>query len=515
MELWKELEILRKNRSWLFGKENFEEKIEALNNIDKLGLPRAISHLIPFLKNENIEIRNLTLLVILNLFGKISTKKGFYETLKYADIKENDFILYKNNFSEKHLVIILAIASLNSNGFIREKALKEMIQLQNPFAIQFIIYRLADWVKSVREVAAKGIKEFEKAVFINDLIENIEVFEWLKSVQRVNLNSLYGEIINFIIKQNKNFVTDHFKNFTDNTRIILAKELSKSNELEQKIIQILISDRHFIVRNITLENFEILSQEQINLLLKDKSSKIRFQTLYKLRNQPDFKKVISGYIADRSAIIRDFARFSLKSENLDLSDIYKSNLEKGQHIVGSIGGLAELESREYVYLIEKYLKSSSLKLQKFSFAALTKLDERKAYEFAFDHLDTKNIGLRNLIVSFLSKRSNSSVLEKARKIFEKGDVRLKISMLQLFAKIGKFAAVGDLMIGTMNENEIIRNLSVQLLNQWKQKANSYFISPKAEELEHANQIFRDAYHFHENKKLYFQNPINEIDFYLK
>lgn len=42
MELWKELEILQKNKSWIFGKENLVEKIEALNNIDKIGLPSAI-----------------------------------------------------------------------------------------------------------------------------------------------------------------------------------------------------------------------------------------------------------------------------------------------------------------------------------------------------------------------------------------------------------------------------------------------------------------------------------------
>lgn len=515
MELWKELEILRKNKSWLLGRENIKEKIDALNNIDKLGLPSAISHLVPFLKNENIEIRNLTLFVILNLFEKISSKKNFYETLKYTDIKNDDFTFYKNNFKEKYLVVLLAIASLNNNGFIREKAVKEMIQLQNPFAIPFIIYRLSDWVKNIREVAFKGIEEFKKSKFLQNLIENIETFEWLQSVQRVNLNSVYAETINFIIQQNKNFVIENFKIFNDNTRIILAKELSKSNELNEETIQLLSSDHHFIVRNIILENFEILSQEQIKLLLKDKSSKIRFETLYKQKDEPNFKNIISDYIADKSATIRDFARFSLKSENLDFAEIYKNNLENNQNIVGSICGLAELNSKEYIYLIEKYLNSNSLKFQKFSFLALTKLDETKAYEFAIDNLDTQNIGLRNFIINFIAKKNNSTVLEKARKIYEKGDFHSKISMLKLFAKIGRFATIGDLMIGTMNENEIIRNLSVQLVEQWKRKANSYFISPKAEELERANKIFEIAYEFHEDKKLYFRNPVNEIDFYLK
>lgn len=515
MEFYKELDILRKNKTWIFGKDNIEEKIVALNNIDKLGLPSAISHLFPFLKNENMEIRNLTLFVILNLFDKISSKKSFYETLKYADIKNYDFSFYKKNFEEKYYVVLLAIASLNYNGFIREKALKEIIKLQNPFAIQFIIYRLADWVKNIRDVATDAIEEFKKPQFLQNIIENIETFEWLQSVQRVNLNSIYAEIINFIIHQNKNFVIDNFKTFTDNSRIILAKELSRNGELNEETIQILTTDNHFIVRNIALEKFDLLSQEQINLILNDKSSKIRYETLYKLKNDTDFKKIISNFVADKSATIRDFARFSLKNENLDFIDIYKTNLEENQNIIGSLCGLAELDSKENINLIEKYLSNNSLKFQKFSFLALTKLDDEKAYEFAYKNLDTKNIGLRNLIVNFLSNKSNSNVLNKAREIFEKGDVSLKISMLRLFAKIGRYATIGDLMIGTVNENEIIRNLSVQLVDQWKRKANSYFISPKIEELERANQIFKYVFDIHEENKLYFQNPVREVDFYLK
>lgn len=390
-----------------------------------------------------------------------------------------------------------------------------MIELQNPFAIQFIIYRLADWVKTVREVAANAIEKFKKPKFLQNIIENIETFEWLQSVQRVNLNLVYAEIINFIIHQNKNFVITNFKTFTDNSRIILAKELSKSGELDNQDIEILVTDKHFIVRSMILERFDVLPQEQINLLLNDKSSKIRFETLYKLRNNVDFNSIIKKYIADKSASIRDFARFSLKNENLDFANIYKTNLEENQNVIGSLCGLAELSSKEYTYLIEKYLGNNSLKFQKFSFLALTKLDEEKAYEFAYDNLDTKNIGLRNLIINFLSNRSNSNVLGKAREIFENGDFGLKISMLRLFAKIGRFTTIGDLMIGTINENEIIRNMSVQLVDQWKRKANSYFISPRIEDIERANKIFKFVYDFHDDKKLYFQNPVREIDFYLK
>lgn len=516
MELWKQLEILRKTkRNWLFEKTYKEERIEALNNILALGLPSAISYLIPFLKDKNPEIRNLTCKVVVELFKKISTKRGFYEAVKYSDISKSDIDFYKDSFPENAYVVLIAISSLNSNGYIREKAVEKLAETQNQFAIQFIIYRLADWVKNVRDVAIKELENFKKTEFLNGLIGSLETFEWLQSVERTDLSSDYADIVNFIIIQNKNYVLENFKTFSDKTRIIIAKQLTKSQGIEQEDLQLLLSDKHFIIRNLVLTNFDKLSESQINQLLKDKFARVRYETLYKLKDRPDFKKLAFDFIADDSEIIRNYVRYTLKEDIKNFASVYNDNLESGHDVIGSIGGIAETNGKAFIPTIERHLKHKSIRVRKYSFLALKKLDENLAYNFALANLDTEFVGLRKMIIDFLEVKPTNEVLETARGIYQNGNYDLKKSMLILFSKIGKWTAIADLMIGTLDETENLRNLSIQFVEQWKTKANSYFTLPKPDELERTNQIFRYAYELHEQRKYYKINPLKEIDFYLK
>lgn len=516
MELWKSIEILRnKKRNWLLGKNNDDERINALNNILDLGLPSAISYLIPFLKDKNSEIKNLTCLAIVELFDKISSKKSFYETLKHSEISKSDIDFYKNYFSEKEYIILLAIASLNYNGYVREKAVKKLVETQNPLAIQFIIYRLADWVQNVREVASKGLVNYKKIEFIDGLIENFETLEWLRSVERTDLNSFYTGIKNFIIIQNKKHVLDNFKSYSDKTRIIVAKQLSDTNDVELNDLQILISDKHFIVRNFALKKFNKLTKVQINQLLNDKSARVRYETLFKLKETPDFKEIALNFIADNSATIRNFSRFILKDDISDFASIYNDNLQNNRNILGSIIGLSEINGIKYIPTVESFLNNKSIRVKKFAFLSLKNLDETKAYGFALSNLDTQFLGLRNLIINFLETKATNEVLDKAREIYQNGDFDLKKSMLKLFSKIGKWTTIADLMIGTIDENENIRNLSVQYVKNWKTKATSYFTQPKLGELERANQILNFVYELHEEKQYYPHNPLSGIDFYLK
>ncbi|MNL58085.1 hypothetical protein D3C87_1816950 [compost metagenome] len=107
------------------------------------------------------------------------------------------------------------------------------------------------------------------------------------------------------------------------------------------------------------------------------------------------------------------------------------------------------------------------------------------------------------------------MLQKAREIYAAGPYELKKSMLRLFSKVGKWTTIADIMIGTIDANENIRQLSFDYLQQWRKKATSYFTHPKQGELERANQVYRFVFEVHEEKKYFPKNPLTEIDFYLQ
>ncbi len=516
MELWHYIQILgQKKQGWLIKKDNVEERLLALTKILEFGYPSSIQNLIPFLKDNNIEIQQATCKVITQLFKKIETKKGYYDTLKHCDISKSDIDFYSQTFANEDCLTLYSIATLNSNGYVREKAINKLADSNSERAIPFIVYRLADWVQAIRQTALKSIENFKKKEFINALVDNLTIFEWLQKVERTDLSSVHTAIMNFVVIENRNYVLENFKTFTDRTRIIIAKHIANSTEVNHQELKILLSDKHFLVRNFALSHFNKLTQSEIDNLLIDKSARIRLQTLYGLKNKENFSDIVLSFLSDNSAAIRDFARYSLKESIHDFATIYNDNLLSRINIIGSLTGLAEIKGKKFVETVVPFLNDPKIKIRKTAFLTLKQLDDTKAYDFALKNLDSEYIGIRNIIIEYLSSTTTIEVLQKARDIYLNGQYELKKSMLKLFSKVGKLTTIADIMIGTIDENEDIRQLSLGYLQQWQNKAASYYTQPKQGELERANQVFRFTFEVHEEKKFFNQNPLTGIDFYLR
>lgn len=516
MEIWQYTEILRRpSKTWFFSKNNTEEKINALTKIANDGYPSLIYSLTEFLKDDNKEIRETTSKTITHLFKKIDSKKGYYDTLKHCGISKSDIEFYEANFPKEQYVELLAISSLNGSGYVREKAVKKLSEVDSPRAIQFLIYRLADWVLPVRQAALKGIDNYKTTNYIDSLIENLPIFEWLQKVERTDLSGIYKDIFEFIAFKNRAYVIDNFKKYPDKLRILLARHISSSLKDNSQELKLFLSDKHFLIRNLAINHFDKLGQTEIEQLLNDKSANVRLQTLYCLKDQNGFETIVNEYLADNSAIIRHFARFTLKKSSIDFAKFYNDNLQENKQVIGSLSGLAETEGKQYSEIVKAYLKDKKIRVKKIAFLALCKLDEESAYDFAFTNLDSQYLGLRNVIIDFLSHIPRQEVLTKAKSIYETGNYDLKKSMLKLFNKVGGWTAIPDLMIGTIDENENIRQLAFGYLQIWRTRAVRLFSTPKQGEIERAKQIFSFVNETHEAKQYFKTNPVDGLDFYFK
>lgn len=516
MEIWQYIEVLRRpNKNWFFSKDNSEEKINALTKIANDGYPNLIYSLTEFLKDENKEIRETTSKTIAHLFKKIDSKKGYYDTLKHCSISKSDIDFYEANFPMDQYVELLVISSLNGSGYVREKAVKKLSQVDSPRAIQFLIYRLADWVLPVRQAALNGIDNFKTKNYIDSLIENLPIFEWLHKVERTDLSGVYKDIVEFIASKNRAYVIDNFKKYPDKLRILLARHISSSLRDNSQELKLLLTDKHFLIRNLVISHFDKLGQTEIEQLLNDKSANVRLQTLYSLKDQNGFETTAEKFLADNSATIRHFARFTLKQSNIDFAIFYIDNLQENKQVIGSLSGLAETEGKHYSETVKSYLKDKKIRVKKTAFLALCKLDEESAYDFAFANLDSQYLGPRNEIIEFLSHIPRQEVLTKARSIYETGNYDLKKSMLKFFNKVGGWTAIPDLMIGTIDENENIRQLAFGYLQIWRARAVRLFSTPKQGEIDRAKQIFNFVNETHEDKQYFKTNPVDGLDFYFK
>ncbi len=496
-------------------KEDSEEKLKTLTRIINDGHSDLIHRAIPFLKDDDEKVQEMACNTIIYLFKKNDSKKGYYDSLKYCNISVGDVDFYERKFNRDCFVELLAISSFNKNGYVREKAVEKLSKTKHPRAIQFLVYRLADWVKPVRDAALKGLESFWTKDYIGSLVENLPVFDWLQKVERIDLSETHKRIIDFTTNSNRDYVLTNYKKFSDKLRLILAKHISKSLSSDLRELKLFLKDKNYLIRNLIFEHFEKLTPSDIENLLNDKSGKVRLQTLYHLKNNPDFYSIIDKFIADDSATIRQFVRYYLKTTISDFAIIYYQNLIDNKRIIGSLSGLAEINAQNHSGIVINFLNNPKVKIRKAAFLALTKLDEKVAYNYGLMNLDIDIASFRNIIVDFLSKFPNNEVLTKTREQFKIGNPDMKKSMLRLFNNIEGWSIIPDLMLGTIDSDETIRNLSFGYVLLWKARAARLFTTPQREDIERARQIFSLANEILKDKNYFKINPLNELDYYFK
>lgn len=214
----------------------------------------------------------------------------------------------------------------------------------------------------MHETAKKVLFHYRAEKYLNSLIDNLPIIEWLQEIGRIDLEDVYRGFIEFIISTNRDTIVN-YKKYSDKLHLIIVKHISCSlnNIVELKI---LLDDMHFLIRSLALNHIDKLQENDIKLFLDDKSSKIRLNTLYLLKDRMDFAKIISDFIADESSSIRHLARFTLKNTISDFAELYSLHLKNNKHIIGSMLGLAEIIAYQYSSIIESYLSSSHIKVKK-------------------------------------------------------------------------------------------------------------------------------------------------------
>ena len=160
------IEILRSKPKWFGGDENLPMKLGCLETFQSKGSPSNIHGLIPFLKSSNEVISQRTAEVIVMLFEKLKSQNQLYDSLKYLPIEVSDIDFFNRNFTKDISVKLIALSSLNHSGYVRQRAIEGLAVANHPLAIRFLMIRLGDWVKNVREIAAncKCIKQDEETV---------------------------------------------------------------------------------------------------------------------------------------------------------------------------------------------------------------------------------------------------------------------------------------------------------------------------------------------------------------
>lgn len=382
------IQTLNERPKWFFQKENFAEKMECLDTIQKVGTPTTIYSLISFLKSDNSLIQEKSAETILHLFAKLKSQNDYADSLKHLSIDKSDLDLYRVNFDEKTYLQLLGIASLNSSGYLREKAVTEIARLKNSDGLKFLLFRLSDWVLPVRKAASEAINSFLEIAFIDQLLKELSTIDWLLNVKRVDLAETHSRIIQFVLNQE---FSEEFHNkinrLDDKTRLRYFRNFFNHKKPSKEQIKSIAKDKNFLIRLEILKHlptFDTTFQEElIGDFLQDQSARIRVNAVYATKPyNPAFDKKIDFLLSDESASVRELCRHLLKPKNIDFAEIYRERIKKEEFLSGSLIGLSEVGTIEDLPVFERYISSNKSKIIIGCLTAINKLNPDKAKHYS-------------------------------------------------------------------------------------------------------------------------------------
>jgi hypothetical protein len=436
-------------------------------------------------------------------------------------IDKSDLDLYRVAFDEKTYLQLLGIASLNSSGYVRENAVKEIARLKNPNGLKFILYRLSDWVLPVRKAATEALNSFLDTAYIDQLLKELSTIDWLLNVKRVDLTETHSHIIQFILNQD---FSEEFYNkiirLDDKIRLRYYKNFFNHRKPSKGQIENIVKDKNFLIRIEVLKHltaFDTIFQKKlIGGFLQDKSARIRVNALYATKPyKPGFDKQISILSSDESASVRELSRHLLKTKDVDFSEIYRKRIKKGELLSGSLIGLSEVGTIDDLPVFEQYIISKKNKIIIGCLTAINKFNPDKAKSHSLELLRHSVKRVRNKAVEILAKGCDINTLQKVRQIYLADNVEVKKTILKLYNKIGGWNVIGDFLIALTDENNNIQNIGWQLLDKWKVNATRLFTTPPSTEIERANNIYRSI-NINKIKLTHSRaNLLQELQFYLR
>jgi hypothetical protein len=244
---------------------------------------------------------------------------------------------------------------------------KELKVSKKADAIKYILLKLSDWVKPVREAARTAIQSFFEDKYITTFINQLEAIEALQKVERIDLSAQYNSILQFILSRelSRDFYSALHSN--DKVRLIYIRTYFTHKIFNRDLAEIAISDKSFLVRLEILKHLNKLDLNDqnyyTNKLLLDPSSQVRLHGLYSIMKSPSaFENLIYQLTSDDSASVRDLSRYILKYKQYNFQKIYRDRINKKENFIGSILGLAEIGSKEDIEIFKQNINKHMSKL---------------------------------------------------------------------------------------------------------------------------------------------------------
>jgi len=398
----------------------------------------------------------------------------FYEGFRYLKMTREDV----GNAAEvtgPAAIHLLGLASLNSSGYVREAAVKQLAATGSSAALPYVLLRLPDWVKQVRSAAQEALDTLLGPESAADIIKYYPIIEHLQRVERVDLSSVRKRTTDILLSSGgRPAVLAALDSSDGKQRRFVYRLLEPHLEEMPDVLDKSIGDASVAVRIWALRNAMRGNHEKIVARLRsfvsDRDSRVRTMALRVVAQGywDEFETELRNAMFDIGGNVRWAAAYYLrKNGETDLAGVCRRKLaESDIPPPGLLLGLSETGTPEDFELVEPYAKHARTKLRAAAISALGRLDKEKAAPYALQGLRDNSGKVRRAATAVLGKCAPGTHLSEIREVIREGSPKVKTSALQLLAGAGRWNVLADILEAVIDRNEDVAWAGWKALSRW-------------------------------------------------
>ena len=415
-----------------------------------------------------------------------------------------------SNLSAEYLPSFLICAIQESNGYIREKAVRKWGNQLDVTAIPFLIDRLADWVPQVRVAAWEVVQNAMQPQYHSAFLTSLPSIDGLFRKENPEIVRIAESLMAFLFSQE--FSSDIKQQLQHHGRncwtIYVRRAIVGPFPPNPTFLAAVRRDPLIQVRSAPLHVLDQLSEstrdEILTDLLHDTAQPIRSRALFYVVKHIDRSGYNSHVIAaasDKSPSIRETARFYLRGQindwavfywvQINVATLFDDLKTKRHNMLGRIGGLAEFATQDDLSLLEQLFFCEISNVPGMVLPAIYRLNPACVLDLLRERIDHINSRIWRCCLPILTTETKSVVAELVERLLHHASPRHRIFGLQLLKNRGGWNVATDLVLALLDTDPIVRNTACDYLKHWTQEiASKYWSKPEPEESERLCEAVR-------------------------
>ncbi|WP_313562353.1 HEAT repeat domain-containing protein [Ruminiclostridium cellobioparum] len=504
----------------LFGKTKIRDKIDVLNSLKPYADLDDIEYIYPLIFDKDIELSSAAARIAASIMRKVQGKcwNNVYDTVKYTKV-EFEAIDNLLKFPSDISIHLLGIASLNSNGYIREKAIRNFSKVSSSSAIPYILLRLNDWVLPVRSLAEYTLKNILTIDNVEAFIDNSYLLNKLQNVLRADSINTTELIIDYLKDDSiKSKIKNSLRHPKVKARLFCYMLLRDSISYDEDIINSALKDKSFEIRIWLVEAIKKLDSEQkiatASKLLNDKSAKVVTAVL---RNFEDivcleFKDVLEKLVTDNRASVRDEARFIAKKHSLirDFPEYYRKQLSENP-TPGTLVGLGETGCKSDFTLVSSFYTFENAKIRLAAITAMWYIAKDEAINYVLKELDSEIPKIKKTARKIILGSRMPHVIYEMKTYLKSDKSDIKLFTLTAICRYGGWRALEAILYAVSFWKSPETDKAKSFLDNWLSKSASLYTRPESTTYSNITGLFELV----KNKSLISRELINELSFFFE